>query len=92
MTTVLGIGLCAVICGAKHFTQMAAFGAAKKEWLARFLDLSNGIPSHDVFNAVFARLQPAAFEQALVAWVTGRSTAADTAVHMETAVRLLLRD
>jgi predicted transposase YbfD/YdcC len=70
LTNVLVIGLCAVICGAKHFTQMAAFGAAKQEWLARFLDLRHGIPSHDVFNAVFARLVPTAFEQALVAWVT----------------------
>src|SRR5215212_8516715 len=70
LTNVLVIGLCAVICGARHFTQMAAFGQEKRTWLAKFLDLSHGIPSHDVFNAVFARLQPAAFEQALVAWVT----------------------
>lgn len=29
---------------------------------------------------------------ALVGWVTGRTTAAETAAHMETAVRLVLRD
>ena len=70
LSNVLVIGLCAVICGCKHFTQMEAFGKAKKDWLARFLDLSNGIPSHDTFNAVFARLRPEAFERALLAWVT----------------------
>jgi predicted transposase YbfD/YdcC len=70
LTNVLVIGLCAVICGVKHFTQMEAFGKAKKDWLARFLDLRAGIPSHDTFNAVFTRLQPAAFEQALLGWIT----------------------
>jgi predicted transposase YbfD/YdcC len=70
LVNVLVIGLCAVICGCKHFTQMEAFGKAKAKWLARFLDLSPGIPSHDVFNAVFARLQPEAFERCLLSWVT----------------------
>ena len=70
LTNVLVIGLCAVIAGAKHFTQMEAFGLAKRDWLATFLDLRNGIPSHDVFNAVFARLLPEAFERALLSWVT----------------------
>jgi predicted transposase YbfD/YdcC len=70
LTNVLVIGLCAVICGVKHFTQMEAFGKAKKEWLARFLDLRAGIPAHDTFNEVFARLKPEAFEQALLSWIT----------------------
>ena len=70
LTNILVIGLCAVICGVKHFTQMAAFGQAKRQWLSRFLDLTHGIPSHDTFNAVFVRLQPAAFEQALLRWMT----------------------
>jgi hypothetical protein len=70
LTNVLVIGLCAVISGAKHFTQMEAFGNEKKDWLAKFLDLTHGIPSHDVFNAVFARLKPEAFESALVSWIT----------------------
>jgi predicted transposase YbfD/YdcC len=70
LTNILVIGLCAVICGCKHFTQMEAFGKAKRDWLARFLDLTEGIPSHDTFNAVFTRLKPEAFEQALLSWVT----------------------
>jgi predicted transposase YbfD/YdcC len=70
LTNILVIGLCAIICGAKHFTQMEAFGNEKKDWLAKFLDLNNGIPSHDVFNSVFARLKPEAFEPALVSWIT----------------------
>jgi predicted transposase YbfD/YdcC len=81
LTNVLVIGLCAVICGAKHFTQMEAFGNEKAEWLAQFLDLTPGIPSHDVFNAVFARLKPEAFEPALTSWIT--------ALHQVTAGQIL---
>jgi predicted transposase YbfD/YdcC len=70
LINVVVIGLCAVICGARHFTQMEEFGKNKREWLAKFLDLKNGIPSHDVFNAVFACLKPEQFEACLLSWIT----------------------
>jgi predicted transposase YbfD/YdcC len=70
LINVVAIGLCAVICGARHFTQMEEFGKNKREWLAKFLDLKNGIPSHDVFNAVFACLKPQQFEACLLSWIT----------------------
>jgi hypothetical protein len=38
---------------------MEDFGEAKKDWLKTFLELPNGIPSHDTFNRVFAALNPA---------------------------------
>jgi predicted transposase YbfD/YdcC len=70
LINVIVIGLCAVICGARHFTQMEVFGQNKRTWLAKFLDLKNGIPSHDVFNAVFACLKPEQFEACLLSWIT----------------------
>ena len=70
LINVVVIGLCAVICGARHFTQMEEFGTNKRQWLAKFLDLQNGIPSHDVFNAVFACLKPEKFEACLLSWIT----------------------
>src|SRR5688572_19995364 len=63
LVNVLVIGLCAVICGASGFTEMEEFGKRRRKWLGKFLDLSSGIPSHDTFNAVFARLKPDAFER-----------------------------
>jgi len=69
LINIIVIGLCAVICGAQSFTEMEEFGKAKREWLSKFLDLSNGIPSHDTFNAVFARLDPVVFEQCLLSWI-----------------------
>jgi hypothetical protein len=64
---VIAIG--AVICGADDFVAIARFGRAKQTWFASFLELPNGIPSHDTFNRVFALLSPRAFERCFVDWV-----------------------
>jgi predicted transposase YbfD/YdcC len=64
------IAVCAVICGADDFVAIAEFGTKRRQWLARFLDLTNGIPSHDRFNAVLAALKPAEFEKCLLGWIT----------------------
>ena len=53
---IIAITICAVICGADDFVSIAEFGRMKREWLARFLDLKNGIPSHDRFNAILAAI------------------------------------
>ena len=63
------IALCAVIAGADDFVTIAAWGRHKRGWLARFLDLSGGVPSHDHFNALFKAMKPAAFEPCLTSWV-----------------------
>lgn len=65
----LVIALCAVVAGANNFRQIAAFGRRRRDWLARFLDLPNGIPSHDTFERVFQRLCPDAFQRCLLAWL-----------------------
>jgi predicted transposase YbfD/YdcC len=66
----LVIAVCAVICGADDFVAIAEFGRLKKTFLAKFLDLSAGIPSHDRFNAIFRALKPAEFEKCLLSWIT----------------------
>lgn len=68
--TVLGIAICAVIAGATDFQEIAVFGEKRRDWLARFLDLTNGVPSHDTFERVFARLEPRAFQRCFAAWMT----------------------
>jgi predicted transposase YbfD/YdcC len=66
---ILVIAICAVICGADDWVAVAAFGRAKHRWFKTFLRLPNGIPSHDTFGRVFARLDPQQFQQAFVAWI-----------------------
>ena len=70
LINVIVIAICAVICGADDFVAIAEFGHKKKAWLAKFLDLRGGIPSHDRFNAILAAIKPAEFETCLLSWIT----------------------
>jgi len=66
---VLVIAVCATICGAEAWTEMEEFGKAKEEWLRTFLELPNGIPSHDTFRRVFMRIKPSEFQRSFLLWV-----------------------
>lgn len=66
---ILVIAVCGAICGADNWVAIAAFGQAKYDWLKTFLELPNGIPSHDTFGRVFARLSPWHFQDCFSAWV-----------------------
>ena len=66
---IITIAILAVICGANHWTQVENFGQGKHKWLSTFLELPSGIPSHDTFNRVFARLDPDQFRQGFISWV-----------------------
>jgi predicted transposase YbfD/YdcC len=63
------IALVAAICGANTWADVERFGNAKEEWFAKFLELPNGIPSHDTFGRVFARLDTEEFYACLHNWV-----------------------
>jgi len=67
---ILLIAFLAVLCGARHCSEMAEFGQAKLKFLKRFLKLKHGIPSHDTFSTVFRMLDPKALDAAF-----GRLTA-----------------
>lgn len=69
LTDILCIAICAVICGAQHWTQVEQFGLAKESWFRTFLTLENGIPSHDTFGDFFAALNPARFGECFIRWV-----------------------
>lgn len=66
---ILTIALLAIISGCDDWVSVAAYGRAKLKWLATFLELPNGIPSHDTFSDVFARLNPDAFEECFRRWM-----------------------
>jgi predicted transposase YbfD/YdcC len=63
------ITICAVICGAEDWGEVAEYGLAKQSWLETFLSLPNGIPSHDTFNRLFARLRPEPLQECFLNWV-----------------------
>lgn len=70
---IIVIALCAVVCGAEDWQQIAKFGHERHDWLKRFLSLSTGVPSHDTFERVFDRIDPRAFHQCFQSWVAALS-------------------
>ena len=74
---IVAIATCAVICGANSWVYVEMLGRSKDEWFRTFLDLPNGIPSHDTFGDVFSRWDPEQFrsckdaDAALTDMITG---------------------
>src|SRR6185437_2204782 len=68
LVDVLIIGVCTLLCSGETFNDMEDFGNAKLEWFKTFLELPNGIPSHDTFNRVFSALDPQEFLEAFLLW------------------------
>jgi predicted transposase YbfD/YdcC len=66
---IITITLCAVLCGADDWVAIETFGRAKEAWLRSFLALPGGIPSHDTFGRVFARLDPTEFRACFIDWM-----------------------
>jgi predicted transposase YbfD/YdcC len=69
LTDILVIATCAVIAGADGWEQVAEYGRSKEAFFRRFLELKNGIPSHDTFERVFAKLDPEAFADRFGRWM-----------------------
>ncbi len=63
------IALTAAICGANGWVDVERFGIAKIDWFRKFLTLEHGIPSHDTFGRVFARLDTDEFLTSLQNWI-----------------------
>jgi predicted transposase YbfD/YdcC len=74
LASVLVLSLCAVVSGANSFVGIEYFGKAREAWLRTFLDLPNGIPSHDTLGRIFAMLDPQALERAFREWVAAIAT------------------
>ncbi len=87
---IIVIALCAVICGADEWIEIARFGRAKEHWFKTFLALPAGIPSHDTFGRIFSLLDPEEFAKCFVDWVRGAfpmSNADTVAIDGKTARR-----
>ena len=66
---VVVLAVCGVLSGCESFTDIERYGKRKRAFFEQFLELPNGIPSHDTFSRVFARLKPAVFGECLRNWI-----------------------
>jgi predicted transposase YbfD/YdcC len=69
LSDILVIAVCAVLCGAESYPAIEDFGQEREEWLRQFLELPEGIPSHDTFNRVFRLLDPVQFQSCFLSWM-----------------------
>src|SRR4051794_17077542 len=68
LVDILAIAVCAVVACAESWEDIALYGRSKRAWLETFLELPNGIPSHDTFRRVFMLIDPDAFEGCFARW------------------------
>lgn len=69
---IMVITICAVLCGAEGWDEIEEFGLSREEWFKGFLELPNGIPSHDTIARVFAIIDPKAVTESFIEWVKGK--------------------
>jgi predicted transposase YbfD/YdcC len=66
---VIAIAICGVIAGADSWVEIESFGREKQAWLMTFLELPNGIPSHDTLGRVFSLIDPNQFQSCFAIWM-----------------------
>ncbi|QFY44721.1 ISAs1 family transposase [Candidatus Methylospira mobilis] len=69
LSDILMIVLCAVLSGIEDWVGMEEFATQKESWFRGFLELPNGIPSHDTISDVMGRIERKAFADAFMRWV-----------------------
>lgn len=78
LVDIIVVAVSCVICGANNFVEIQTIGNEKIDWFRTFLSLPNGIPSHDTFNRVFARINPEELRTCFLSWVRATFPTAET--------------
>jgi len=84
LINIIFMAVCGVLSGSDSIAGIHEFAVDRRNWFARYLDLSQGVPCEDTFARVLARIDPAAFEKCLLSWIE--------AVHQATDHRLIAID
>ncbi len=70
MLDIIALSIMGIMAGAQNFEEIEDFGRMHEGWLRRYLELKNGIPSHDTINRVFQIINPHEFHSAFLEWLT----------------------
>jgi len=66
----VALAVCGTICGANNWAEIERFAVAHEDWFRQFLELDHGVPSHDTFGRVFARIDTAQFYDCVLNWIS----------------------
>jgi predicted transposase YbfD/YdcC len=66
-----------VMSGIDEWYFVSDYGRAKQSWFEQFLELPNGVPSHDTFSRVFSMIDPDALGGSFVSWVSSMAKTVD---------------
>lgn len=77
------MALCAVLCGADTWVDVAEWAEDNEAWLRRYLLLAHGTPSHDTFGRVFRILDATVFERCFRNWIAGLAGVVDGVVALD---------
>jgi DDE family transposase len=83
LDAIITMTILVTICGAQNWVGIEQWGHAHHSWLAEFLDLQHGIPSHDMFGHVFALLDPSRLQQVFTAWMSALANLAEDVIALD---------
>ena len=69
LVDIVTLAICGVIANCDDWADIVLFAQQRLAWFKRFLKLPDGVPSHDTFERVFAKLDPRAFEACCLKWL-----------------------
>jgi predicted transposase YbfD/YdcC len=70
LVDIMVIAVAAIVCGCDGPTAIHRWAKARRDWLAQYLPLPNGIPSRDCIRRVLLAVKPQAFQRCFQAWIT----------------------
>jgi predicted transposase YbfD/YdcC len=77
LVDVIMLGFCGVLAGCEDFVEITTWGKLHEAFLRTFLELPQGIPSHDTLTRVFAVLPAATLQAVLLPWLQERREVPD---------------
>jgi predicted transposase YbfD/YdcC len=83
LVDILVLGFCGTLAGCDDFVEIADWATDNVEFFRTFLELPNGIPSHDTFNRTFTTVKPAALQAVLLPWLLERRGLPGEWVHLD---------
>jgi predicted transposase YbfD/YdcC len=69
LVDIVVIAVCAMVCGSDGPTAIHRWASNRRDWLALFLTLPNGIPSRDCIRRLLMALKPQAFQKCFQNWI-----------------------